>query len=93
MGAAHSDPVLEKIYQLLLREIVPALEMIQRNQARMQAQQESTTEAMQRFRVEMLTRFVEYSAELAVMRVQVEDAMAMLGLRPDRKSSTGSTVH
>ena len=90
---AEENPALEKIYELLLRQIVRALEVIQRNQAQMQAQQASNAEALQRFRLEMLTRFVEYAAELAVMRVQVEDAMSMPGLRKEKKGSAGSTIH
>lgn len=86
---AEENPALEKIYELLLRQIVPALEVIQRNQAQMQAQQASNAEALQRFRLEMLTRFVEYAAELAVMRVQVEDAMSMPGLRKEKKAALG----
>ena len=84
--------VLEKLYQRLLEQVVPALEMIQNQQNRLHSQQEANAQALQSFRAEILTRFVEYHAELASVRAEVEGALQAVGLSLDRQGSKRSTI-
>ena len=70
--------MLSQIFRLLVDVVVPSLKGIQASQAEQRLQTEQLSRSLEDFRAEMRVRFTEIRAELAVTRVQVEDAMVTL---------------
>ena len=70
--------MLSQLYKLLVDVVLPNLQGIQASQAEQRQQTEQLNRNLDEFRAEMLLRFTEIRAELAVCRVQVEDAMVTL---------------
>jgi hypothetical protein len=88
-----SAQLLERLYDLLRQEIVPALEVIQRNQSVLQNRQEANALDLQCFRAEMLARFVELHGGLATCRAQIDETMSVLGLQTDRSRNKRQIIH
>jgi predicted phage gp36 major capsid-like protein len=70
--------MLSQLYKLLVDVVLPNLKGIQASHAEQRLQTEQLNRNLDEFRAEMRVRFTEIRAELAVCRVQVEDAMVTL---------------
>lgn len=70
--------LFSQLHGLLADVIFPNLQSIQASQAEQRIQTEELDRNLQEFRSEMLLRFAELRAEIALCRQEVEDAMVTL---------------
>jgi len=66
---------LTEIHKLLLGVILPNLEGIMSSQAEQRYQAEGLNQSLEEFRSEMNIHFAELHAELAAIRLQLEDVI------------------